>query len=119
MTKRLWAAIIGACAVVGALCIWFGFIRSPEQRPGGGDQVPSITRAVLEEGQQHFSSADEAVAWLAGRRSTCVWTGDGLVVGWSKNTARKQLNVEVWQIYINGAKPNNLAGAQDANIVRK
>lgn len=46
--------------------------------------------AVLEEGQQHFSSVDEAQRWLAKREKFMdyVSTRDGLVVGW-KQQARK------------------------------
>ncbi len=67
--------------------------------------------AVLEEGQQHFSSVNEAQRWLAKREKFMdyVSTRDGLVVGW-KQQARPgdgylALSVEVWQILIDGRKP--------------
>ena len=44
---------------------------------------------------------------------------DGLMIGWSKTPSRKQLNVEVWQIYISGKKPGELAGSQDDKIIVK
>jgi hypothetical protein len=57
-----------------------------------------ITRAVVEEGQQHCSSVEEALSWLQSRNRN--WTNyvhrdDGLVVGWKRVPSRRQLNVEV------------------------
>jgi hypothetical protein len=77
--------------------------------------------AVLEEGQQHFSSMDEARDWLAKKDALMdyVWTQDGLVVGWEQKSRPGDgylaLNVEVWQIMINGEKPD-LPGASPENI---
>lgn len=76
-----------------------------------------ITRGVVEEGQQHFKTAEEFREWLAARKyMPYVYREDGLVVGWRKAPARKQLNVEVWQIYINGKKPAKLDGSQGDKI---
>ena len=33
-----------------------------------------------------------------------VYRNDGLAVGWRKVPARLQLNVDVWQLYVNGKK---------------
>ena len=46
-----------------------------------------------------------------------VYRSDGLMVGWGKNLARKQLSVEVWQILIDGKKPKSLPGSEDEKIV--
>ena len=74
--------------------------------PGPGEHWKSnhgITRGVLEEGQMHFDTQEQALAWLKlGYNQDCVYTSDGLVVCFSKTPERKQLNVELWQIYIGG-----------------
>lgn len=88
--------------------------------PGPGDHWKmhnGISRGVVEEGQQHFQSEEEALAWLRRRKfMPHVYTADGLVVGWGKTLPRRQLNVDVWQIYINGRKPEALPGSQDDKI---
>jgi len=74
----------------------------------------------LEEGQQHFCSQDEAVEWLTygwnKQGINLVYTSDGLAVGFVEIKHRSQINVNVWQIYINGEKPINLKGAQNDQI---
>ncbi len=80
--------------------------------------------AVLGEGQQHFFSEEDVYPWLQlqtynGRRAL-VYTSDGLVVFWqwqkhpTENTSA--LSVEVWQIYIQGKKPENMKGAKSDQI---
>jgi hypothetical protein len=89
--------------------------------PGEGEhwkEHNGITRAVTEEGQQHFKTEAEALKWLEGQKKwlPLVYRSDGLVVGWRKYPARKQLTVDVWQIYIDGKKPAKLPGSQDDKI---
>src|SRR5205814_6555865 len=88
--------------------------------PGPGDHWfphDGISRAVVEEGQQHFQSQSEALSWLQARTwMPFVYNSTGLVVGWGKTLPRRQLNVEVWQIYINGSRPSFLPGACDSCI---
>ena len=89
--------------------------------PGPGFHWKSnegIARGVLEEGQQHFKTVNAALKWIRARTwMPHLYTKSGLVVGWMKVPARRQLNVDVWQIYINGRKPSNLPGSQDNKIV--
>ncbi len=67
-----------------------------------------IKRGVLEEGQQHFDTINEATAWLHSRsHSDCIYRDDGLTVCFSKNLARHQLSVDVWQIFIEGKTPSD------------
>jgi hypothetical protein len=77
-----------------------------------------VARAVVEEGQQHFDTADAAVAWVKARQwMPYVYTNDGLVVGWDTTIPeRKQLNVEVWQLLVAGSRPTQLGGADDAAV---
>ncbi|MBZ0188395.1 MAG: hypothetical protein K8F91_19260 [Candidatus Obscuribacterales bacterium] len=90
--------------------------------PGPGNhwsEHNGIARCVVEEGQQHFSSQDEALKWLqkmCKRKMPIVYTGDGLVVRWTKILPRKQLSVDVFQLYVNGKKPSALPGSTDDSI---
>jgi len=88
--------------------------------PGPGDhwaEHNGITRGVTEEGQQNFKSKPEALKWLHEFRNVAlVYRNDGLAMGWGKVLPRRQLNVEVWQILIDGKKPDALPGAQDGLI---
>jgi len=98
---------------------WFGSFGL--YYPGPGDhweEHNGITRAVTEEGQQHFDSTEAALEWIESRTWVeDVYRDDGLVVGWNKTLPRRQLNVDVWQIYINGEKPSKLGGSQNDAIV--
>jgi hypothetical protein len=71
----------------------------------------------LEEGQQKFPSQAEALTWLrTGYNQLGVYRDDGLVVVWSKNLDRRQLNVNVWQVLINGKAPKHLPGSHNDKI---
>jgi len=90
-------------------------------RPSGDRDM----HAVLEEGQQHFSSQEEVYPWLIwqrynGRRDV-KYTSDGLVVVWQEQrhpvaANYSALSVDVWQIYVDGKKPSGLRGASDGAI---
>lgn len=89
--------------------------------PGPGDhwkEHNGITRGVLEEGQMRFTTAAAAMKWIKDRAKSLplVYRNDGLLVGFGKTLSRKQLNVEVWQIYVGGKKPSTLTGSQDSKI---
>jgi hypothetical protein len=88
--------------------------------PGPGDhweEHNGITRGVTEEGQQHFKTMNEALDWLKSKETpSLIYRNDGLAVGWGKVLPRKQLNVAVWQIFIDGRKPSQMPGAQDDRI---
>ena len=83
--------------------------------PGSGGKI----YAVLEEGQQHFSTEEDIYPWLDWQADRLKWvyTSDGLVVGWlttegpGENTIA--LTVNVWQLYIKGEKPKALKGARN------
>jgi hypothetical protein len=89
--------------------------------PGPGyhwKEHDGIARCVVDEGQQHFKSVHEAEQWVDERRyMDFVHRNDGLVVGWDKTPSRKQLGVEVWQIYVNGKKPTELKGSEDDKLI--
>lgn len=99
---------------------WYGSLGLYYPGPGF-HWFPShngISRGVLEEGQRHFSSTDEAMKWLkeASQWYPTVYRDDGLVVAYGKNLTRKQLNVDVWQFYINGQKPLKMDGSNNQAI---
>lgn len=96
---------------------WYGSLGM--YRPFGDRDL----HAVLEEGQQHFNTTEEALAWLDRRKTwnDVRWTRDGLAVAW-RDQARPEdgfimLSAEVWQIYIGGRKPRSFPGASDKTIV--
>jgi ankyrin repeat protein len=88
--------------------------------PGPGDhwkEHHGITRGVVQEGQQHFKTVKQARAWIRSMGwSPYVYRDDGLFVVWGKELSRKQLNVEVWQIAINGKKPHKLPRSRNKRI---
>jgi uncharacterized protein len=98
---------------------WYGSLGI--FNPGAGEHWRDhhgITRCVTEEGQQHFKTVEDALKWIKRREwMSFVYGADGLMVGWNKNLPRKQLDVEVWQILIDGKKPKELPGSQDDRIV--
>jgi len=114
---------------------WEGATRSVEMQPrqdrwygslglyfpGPGDhwqEHNGISRGVVEEGQQHFKTVEEAMKWIAEQSGLpLVYRDDGLAVGWKKEISRRQLNVDVWQIYVDGKRASELAGSHDDKIV--
>lgn len=97
---------------------WYGSLGL--YYPGPGNHwIPAhkgISRGVLSEGQQHFHSYNEAIDWLS-RRPHTTYRNDGLVVSVIKILDRRQLAVEVWQIYIDGKKPTKLPGSENSKII--
>ena len=79
-----------------------------------------IDGAVLEEGQLHFKSADEALDWIKSDARVDifpkVYNDQGLLIVFYKGH-RKDLQVQVWQILINGAKPSKLEGSENNKIL--
>ncbi len=101
---------------------WYGSLGA--YYPGPGQHWRNnhgITRGVLDEGQQHFQTIEEALKWIGlAEQAGCIYRDDGLMVCWGRVLARKQLNVEVWQIMIAGKKPRSLPGSKnDAVSVSK
>jgi len=90
--------------------------------PGSGGHWRSnhgITRGVLEEGVLWFKTVKDALAWMQktrGNGTACVYTDSGLLVTFLKVLPREQINVEVWQIMIDGRKPVSLPGSSDDSI---
>ncbi|HEY3474354.1 MAG TPA: hypothetical protein VGK56_07060 [Anaerolineales bacterium] len=101
---------------------WYGSLGLYYPGPGNHwKEHDGITRGVVEEGQHHFPTEKEAAEWLEERQAlqpfiSYVWRRDGLVVGWGKVPERNQLNVEVWQTYIDGKKPSDMPNSLNEKI---
>lgn len=85
-------------------------------RPSNWETYNGLARVNYEEGQRHFDNLDDAKIWMQIRRLHYVHTSDGLVVGWRRRPAKQTLQVEVWQFYIDGAKPSSLPNAKNYQI---
>lgn len=88
-------------------------------RPGGKGNF----HLVLDEGQQHFHSEKEAHDWIkfVGDRLGYMYSSDGLVVGWKlqkdpESDQNYALSVDLWQIVIQGKKPESFKGADDKTL---
>lgn len=80
----------------------------------------NIQRGVLEEAQLYFMSIEDTMKFLRhpSRVESTVYTENGLAVTWSKSINPSggpggTLFVDVWQVYLNGKKPNMLPGSQN------
>ena len=110
--QERWHGSYGAYHAGGSYEYLWGLISSWTWKDCNG-----IARPVVEEAQMHFRSEEDALRWIKGQNwIDPVYTSDGLVIGWRKVPQRKQLNVDVWQVLINGKKPTNLPDADDSKI---
>lgn len=102
---------------------WYGSLGLYWPGPGfHWRECEGVARAVTEEGQQHFETVEAAFEWIRTRSDWMpyVYRNDGLVVGWRTVIPdRKQLNVEVWQLFVAGKKPNRLEGATEDAITAR
>lgn len=75
-------------------------------------------RLVVQEALKHFSTEDNVYRFLRQGSAVNDWvyTDDGLMVGFSETPSRNQMNIEVWQILLNGEKPTGLRGSRPENI---
>lgn len=103
---------------------WYGSlgIYSPSSMDWKSGSCKELNHAVVEEGQQHFTDLPSAIGYInklvKSNYSQTIYTSDGLVISWrlAPLEDKQFLNVDVWQVYVNGAKPANLEGAQDSKI---
>ena len=83
-----------------------------------------IKRFVVEEGQRHFTNITDVVGWLKSRSKfyDYIYNDHGLVLGLAmdrqplSSDAAGTCHVDVWQIYINGKKPEKIDGSRNADI---
>jgi hypothetical protein len=99
---------------------WYGSLGIYYPGPGSHwlPKHNGISRGVLQEGQRHYKTVEGAMVWIkkcSGWNPT-VYRDDGLLVAYGKTLGREQLNVGVWQILINGKKPDRLEESNNAAI---
>lgn len=75
-------------------------------------------RIVAEDSRLYFNNKTEMEKWLFQGKDVKDWvyTNDGLVVGFFKSPDRDQVNIEVYQLYVDGAKPTIMEGSRPKNI---
>jgi len=100
---------------------WYGSMGIYDAAPSFGLSTggcSGISRTVVEEGQIHFNDLQFAQKWIERRPKSykTVWTNDGLLVSWNIVPGRRQLNVDVWLMCINGKRPKQLVGANDSAV---
>lgn len=89
-------------------------IYNPASRASEGGPV----RIVTQESKLRFQKIDDVYRFLYQSSEIMDWvyTRDGLVVGFGKAPDRNQINVDLWQVLVDGRKPSDLRGARDASI---
>jgi|GEM_PF-3352945 len=84
--------------------------------------APPPFRLLVEEAERHFNTYDQIYAALYEGSAVMDWvyTSDGLVVGYDKippppdhQVEFNTYEVDLYQFYLNGAKPTGLRGARD------
>jgi len=85
------------------------------------DSFSPYGRLLVDEGRLFFETESEALRYLyvGGSYSKPMFTNRGLVVGYhieAISGGEPAREVEVWQIYIKGKRPQSLRGADDAAI---
>ena len=75
-------------------------------------------RLVVQESIINFESASEIDAFLVQSKDYMNWvyTDHGLVVGFGRTPARRQINIDLWQLLVQGQKPKELKGSQNTAI---
>lgn len=86
-----------------------------------GDSWSPGGRVLFEEGKLFFDSESAALRhlYVGSLRHRAVFTNRGLVVGFEVEPVpgfEPVRSVQLWQIYINGQKPDSLRGANDTAI---
>lgn len=76
------------------------------------------TRLVIEEYTINFINQKDLYDYLYQGSAIMDWvyTSDGLVVGYGLCKSREQVNIDVFQILLNGKKPTNIRGANPDQI---
>lgn len=78
-------------------------------------------RLVVQESVISFENLDQVYAFLRQSKDYMKWvyTDDGLVIGFGRTPARKQINIDLWQLLVREQKPEGLVGARPEDIVMR
>lgn len=95
--------------------------------PGSGNHWKNhngVTRGIINESQLHFPNKEEVLEFLNNyyNKDEAVYQDDGLYVSWftSTKSAKKAggyLKLSIYQILVNGKKPDSLPGSQNDKII--
>lgn len=82
---------------------WYGSLGlyHPQVRP----PHKGVVHMVVEEGQQHFHTIDDAILWLESYGEKPIYRDDGLVVATRVTGSDSNdlfVGIDVWQIYVGG-----------------
>lgn len=74
-----------------------------------------ISETLVEEGQLHFKDYKSVHEWLVRQPHfyRAQWTSDGLFMRWALNPESHQINVDVFQLCINGSRAETFWKAKD------
>lgn len=132
-TRRIYIWDDGACVREANLwrreARWYGSYGLYFPGPGNHWAVCNgIRRGVLEEGQLHFATPDKAQDWVDQEKASCVsgagavcdliYSADGLLLRFGKTEPRSQLDVTLFQLFVDGSKPQGLEGASTNLTIR-
>jgi hypothetical protein len=84
-------------------------------------ELPGDVRLVVQEATLNYENYDQVYADLYQGSAVMDWvyTRDGLVVGFGRAPEQgNQMNVDVYQFLVRGAKPSDLKGAREGAIRR-
>ena len=78
----------------------------------------SKDRLVVQESIINFENLSEIEAFLVQSKDYMDWVynDDGLVVGFGRTPARRQIDIDLWQLLLHGKKPTGLSGARPDRI---
>jgi hypothetical protein len=129
-----WNGAVRSARMIPRPAPWYGHlgIYNPGQS-GMWRKHDGVTRVVYAEYQLSFPTKAEAETYLASWYSSNtlhynsdsdikpagVWNDDGLVVWWKRSRWAQAMNVTVLQVLIDGKRPIELKGSQDANLTVK
>lgn len=97
---------------------WYGSLGLYD--PAGSDSP--YGRVLVDEGRLFFKNESEALRYLytGSDYSKPVFNNHGMVVGYHVENipgGEPTRSIEIWQIYINGKRPQSIRGADDAAII--
>jgi len=101
---------------------WYGAlgIYSPEPLLFSFWKADGVSRILAQEAELNFKSEGDFLKWHNGEwnrdRINVIYNDSGIAAGWGKSPSREQLNVDVWQILLNGKIPKHLSGANNSAI---
>jgi hypothetical protein len=97
---------------------WHGSLGAYSPGAETFDPVGTTSRAVVDEGQLNFANPNDLRRWLHFQAALkSAFTTDGLFIALG-SFGESQLNLNVYQLCINGRKPAKLQGADDSSIIR-